>query len=336
MDVLPSDGAISQANIRMNERIKWIDVAKGLGLILVVVGHFWYGSNLPIINQAIYSFHVPMFFMLSGLTSAYSTKQVTFAELAKKKAVRLLVPSAIFIAITIPVYIYANKGVTLLTALKELSFFEGSIPYNSPCWFLIVLFEVEIMAYFIKKLDKKIGTLVFVLGYIIYKLGFSLVFGLDKAVIALGFYMFGYYFKDALTKEPTRNEWLMTLVYAAVWVISGLVLNSKVTMYEMKLGYYWLFILSGTTGSLVFIFLCKTLLRNLNVLAKVGNNTVFIMGTHVAFSFAFKKGMAILGYTGTWVYTIAAIIIAVGIVFCYLPVCKLVDRYLPILSGKVK
>lgn len=46
------------------KRIDWIDVAKGIGIILMVMGH----TSMPdAINRWIYSFHMPLFFLLSGL-----------------------------------------------------------------------------------------------------------------------------------------------------------------------------------------------------------------------------------------------------------------------------
>lgn len=46
------------------KRIDWIDVAKGVGIFLMVMGH----TSMPdAVNRWIYSFHMPLFFLLSGL-----------------------------------------------------------------------------------------------------------------------------------------------------------------------------------------------------------------------------------------------------------------------------
>ena len=47
----------------MNNRIKWIDNAKGCAIILVLLGHFLSCTKLTAI---IYAFHMPLFFFLSG------------------------------------------------------------------------------------------------------------------------------------------------------------------------------------------------------------------------------------------------------------------------------
>ena len=51
----------------MKKRIEWIDICRGLAIILVIIGH----SNLETgmafnLKSIIYSFHMPLFFVLSG------------------------------------------------------------------------------------------------------------------------------------------------------------------------------------------------------------------------------------------------------------------------------
>ncbi|BBD97505.1 glycosyl transferase [Sphingobium amiense] len=46
------------------ERLDWVDVARGIGIVAVVVGHVWTRGSL---RGAMYSFHMPLFFLLSGM-----------------------------------------------------------------------------------------------------------------------------------------------------------------------------------------------------------------------------------------------------------------------------
>ena len=48
------------------QRLDWVDVARGIGIIAVVVGHVWTRGPL---RDAMYSFHMPLFFLLSGMLS---------------------------------------------------------------------------------------------------------------------------------------------------------------------------------------------------------------------------------------------------------------------------
>lgn len=48
----------------MSKRIEWIDRAKGIGIILVILG---YSIFLEIFKILIYSFHMPLFFSYQGM-----------------------------------------------------------------------------------------------------------------------------------------------------------------------------------------------------------------------------------------------------------------------------
>ena len=52
-----------------NNDLDWVHIAKGLAIVLVVVGHF-YPVQSPeywtVMHQVIYAFHMPVFFLLSG------------------------------------------------------------------------------------------------------------------------------------------------------------------------------------------------------------------------------------------------------------------------------
>ena len=66
----------------MQTRLEWIEFAKGVGIILVVVGHAGRGLQnagladprgvLPVLDQAIYAFHMPLFFSFLGWCLAYA------------------------------------------------------------------------------------------------------------------------------------------------------------------------------------------------------------------------------------------------------------------------
>lgn len=53
-------GLINEQN---SKRVEWIDTAKGIGLILVILGHL----KIDYLSAWIYTFHMPLFFFLSGV-----------------------------------------------------------------------------------------------------------------------------------------------------------------------------------------------------------------------------------------------------------------------------
>ena len=73
--------------------LNWIFVAKGIGISLVVIGHFYPESSpsyLATVREVIYSFHMPLFFLLSGYL--YSHGKYSYGSLIKGKIERLLYP----------------------------------------------------------------------------------------------------------------------------------------------------------------------------------------------------------------------------------------------------
>ncbi len=69
------------------KRLDFIDYAKAIGIILVVIGHInVYNSSC---KAWIYAFHMPLFFLLSGLLLKPSDN---FKAFINKKARRIMVP----------------------------------------------------------------------------------------------------------------------------------------------------------------------------------------------------------------------------------------------------
>ena len=51
-------------------RLEYLDAAKGLGILLVILGHIYAWNpniNRKILVTWIYSFHMPLFFIVSGM-----------------------------------------------------------------------------------------------------------------------------------------------------------------------------------------------------------------------------------------------------------------------------
>lgn len=66
-----------------NERNVTIDIAKGIGIFLVVLGHFMYLEN-EYIRDFIYSFHVELFFFISGFLYKKADMKATVSKVVKK------------------------------------------------------------------------------------------------------------------------------------------------------------------------------------------------------------------------------------------------------------
>ena len=75
-----------KADSRPRARIGWVDVAKGIAILLVIVGHTLSSGGMP--WKAVFSFHMPLFFILAG----YTFRARKWGELVPSSARRLLFP----------------------------------------------------------------------------------------------------------------------------------------------------------------------------------------------------------------------------------------------------
>lgn len=140
----------------MEKRIKWIDIARGLLILLVILGHSRVnGIILNIIN----SFHMAAFFILSGITYRY--EEIGIKEFFKKKIKTLIFPYIIFSLIMLS-FFYLKKVVFLN---YSFDFYSGIISIVLPIsgksttsvyglWFFPCLFITEILFYIILHLKK--------------------------------------------------------------------------------------------------------------------------------------------------------------------------------------
>ena len=71
---------------QLTNRIGWIDAAKGIGLLCVILGHL----HIPLVDTWVYFFHMPLFFFLSGCV--FSGGKYDFKTFISKKLRSLVIP----------------------------------------------------------------------------------------------------------------------------------------------------------------------------------------------------------------------------------------------------
>ena len=82
-----------EADIKV--RVAWIDIAKAITILLVIIGH----SVSGILCGVIYSFHMVLFFFLSAWTSKKPKTKEELDRKLKRSASQLLKPAAIAFAL---------------------------------------------------------------------------------------------------------------------------------------------------------------------------------------------------------------------------------------------
>lgn len=75
----------NNTNIDKRERLDYLDVAKGIGIIAVIIGHM----GLSHVNQFVFTFHMPLFFLIAGY---FISDKYDFKTFFVKKVKQLIPP----------------------------------------------------------------------------------------------------------------------------------------------------------------------------------------------------------------------------------------------------
>lgn len=336
----------------LRNQYPWIDVVKSIGVYLVVLGHLLYQGSIPIINQLIYSFHMPLFFILSGYLYKFKDNE-TNSEFIKKKFFRIALPALVWILITLPLYIYTERYSNPIEIIKRFIFFDGFVPCNDPCWFFIVLFYVFIVVRFIRFLiidtakSVIINVIILFFGFILYHFEVPDYFMMKKTVICLGFFMMGYNWHKCIMRINRNFKTSFYIAASAIslvlWLVFGIVLNDKVSLYAVNLGNYWSFIFSGIFGTLFFCESIKILYVYLDKTNKQlflekypVSASIFIVCSHYIPITVYRVLINKMGLLYSFMYYIVTPIFCVLLIVCYYPFSRIISRKIPILNGELK
>lgn len=140
-------------NSEKHTRVEWIDFAKCIAIMLVIIGHVlsWYHPRYKAVYIAIYSMHMPFFFMLSGLTFRVNEEE-RVSDFIRYKAKKIFPPLFLFCVIDIAFQVLSgNFNVSQSTKfiISSILFMNGGA--FSKYWFLPALFVAEIILFLIFK-----------------------------------------------------------------------------------------------------------------------------------------------------------------------------------------
>lgn len=285
--------------MKNDSRLEYIDLCKAIGIILVVLGHTYYGPQL--LYNLIYCFHMPLFFAVSGYTyDKARNAHMGFLLFAKKKARQLLVPYFLFAFVNLLIQIiwkslWLNEVVTF-DYLKDnvvgivLCFSSMKyMPNCSPIWFLLCLFLADLLFFWQIKLGKNKTWMAASVGMVI-------AYGLSKmphdyntfpwkfpVFLMASFFMYvGYMFKQFVDNHCAHK--LSVPAAAVVVLLTSLVIEiatgNRVGMNENNYGQILAFLLTSIPISCSIILLCRsaTLLCRIKPLIWIGRNTLYIVG----------------------------------------------------------
>lgn len=282
------------------KHIEWIDIAKGIGVLLVIVGHtFFLGIVAPL-----YTFHLPLFFLLSGLVfneEKYRSKLL----LLKTKAKSLLRPWLVLLLISFCICLLIpewRENLSWKEMLKELYTTNTNNIQNSSLWYFVCLYMMFVLYALVGGRIRSARTkvwflIVFSVSILFIKkpiawfsvniiplYGERLPFKIDTAMIALVFFLIGLWYKDTIMKLVERRWSDIVLLMMAVCVYVLGRINGWTNLNSYDFGYIpFLFYFIALSGILVVLWISHKIDTSIchelkNVLLFYGRNSLVIFG----------------------------------------------------------
>ena len=223
------------------KRFDWVDIAKGIGMLLVILGHCQIGRY----RDVIFSFHMPLFFICSGFTLRVSQTAEDFKKNTKRVFLYLMANAfGIFLAETILKIVFvpenrATPGILLSYLLErvfvfiggsgaEITFGTKTIESVGIVWFLMALFWGRTIFDLLHlKCRKKAVFYVLIgafsiAGFVLGRIQW-LPMSLDIAFIIQPLFLFGHALKKADLKKRlllvcagSLTGWMILLVFLGI------------------------------------------------------------------------------------------------------------------------
>ena len=312
---------------KSGSRVQFIDIARIYGVALVYYGHFIEscmkeGSAIAAMHyKFIYSFHMPLFFILSGYIARDFSSRQDFATFSRKQVLSRLLPYAFLtFLLIIPTFWVSgfSAGLELpsvqgYTKGLAATFLSGFPFFNIPTWFLICLFMVETIHYgtarYLSSSSRIIG-----IAFVYYLLGTILAwhagalnpmnliaadgkiypyFMILEAFTAYALYLVGVYLsrkKFLLESIPMLKGIFalllcLTVVYLTFDLNKGMFIlpsYDAVVMVGSSHGNPILFLITAIIGSMMIMLLAR-LSSGQRFLAYLGANTLVVFGLNGVF-----------------------------------------------------
>lgn len=275
------------------KRVEYIDIARGIAIILMVIGHV---VDQGIKRNIIFSFHMPLFIIISGIF--YKEKGIK--EFIKDTTKKLIIPYiiTIFIVDLLKYCIINNKYSfidMIIMYVKQILLSYSYLKVKTDVfglgvlWFIPLLICIRIIFIILKKMSKDNDLVLFFLcilvsyfGYIISNLGYWLPWSFDVAMASVLFYCVGYIIKKYnLLDKILKNNYLLSIMML-IWILTIKFGCIELAIRKYPGGIYCF--IGAICGSLLILKLSLIIEKYMKKLGKIlvwyGKNSMYILMVH--------------------------------------------------------
>lgn len=266
----------------MKQRESTIDISKAIGILLMILGHC---LGIPdILRNFIFSFHMPLFFILSG----YFYKPNQIMDIIRKGNKHLVKPYLITSIICIMLCLTAGNfdlakdkviGTIMSNGGWSHEMFGANLPYIGPIWFLLALYWCKVFYSYLRRHTEKyllVSFLVSTIALIIGKYIINLPFGILTGFCGIIFYAMGDYWKNDL-REPLKPSVLF--IGIITWGLCFLKAHLELASFDCSL--YPISMFAAFIGTYTTYLVSKRIPNFIKpIMIWIGQNTLLILCYH--------------------------------------------------------
>ena len=290
----------------MKKRDVAIDIMKAIGIMSVIVGHL---RTSPIISSVVYSYHMPLFFLVGGY---FFRPKPNIRETAAKDFKRLVIPYLFTALVLSSAYVVKtllgleqdyHNALFFLKAIfwgcgsaGQTAIIKGHLTYVGPIWFLVALFWCRQFYNLLvchTRRPKLYAAIVAVVATFVHYYLVFIPLGISTGASAMMFYLIGHW-----VREHSVGKYAVA-VCVLCWI--GGIAYSKVVMARCCYGIYPIDVLGACGATAVIYLISKGLSRTwlCSALSWVGVNTLVILCFHTMdLSFGITQHLPLSGYYG--------------------------------------
>lgn len=322
------------------KRLKYIDIAKGIGMLLVILGHYECTND---IRRWIFAFHMPLFVFISGYLFKNLTKSVK--SLFTAYLCGSVIGSALYILLNFSLE-SVGKSLVAIVGGCSAPFYVQEM--NTALWFLTGLIVIEIL----HMLGKSIKVdIIFLIAFPLFGALFGttkshsyIPWNIDVAMMLYPFFWLGDKVKkidiESLICTNFRRVVAALLSIISLVVVYRLAaINVSVNIFRLVYGKnIWMYYfngLLGTLGIVIISFVLSTVFKECRILTVIGENTLFILCYHQiliwgCIEIVNRSGLQGYVQIGLWILLFIIMLILL------LVAALLTRKYVPILIGAQK
>ncbi len=248
------------------KRFNEVDIAKGIGILLVVIGHCFTDVSTEtgisvlafrVVHDIIYSFHMPLMFFLAGFLAQRIFRLKTGRDkisFTKDRFIRLMVPYFVIGFVYMPVKIVMSRFAAQPFDIGNLwQIFVGENP-DGGLWYLYDLFLIQAILAFIctKKNVKYLVPISAVVSTLIVVASLSL-YRIDDAIYYLFFVVLGLFVGMNYSDLKQYCTKRFTVIAVVIFCVS--------VACHLKLGIAVLKVVCGIAGAIA-VFGIGNILQN--------------------------------------------------------------------------